>query len=347
MTDQPRTKILIADDEPISRKLLEKLLSDKVNAEFHLARDGEEAWEFMQNEFAPMVIADWMMPRMDGIELCRRLREAAFSRYIYFILVTARDDQADVVRGLEAGADDYIRKPFDPNELQSRVKAGLRLIDLEDELARKNEELKVVNLRLEELARVDALMKIGNRNSFYEAIEQLQNEALRYNRRYGLIMCDVDYFKQYNDTLGHQAGDKVLEQVARTIRENIRPSDRPFRYGGEEIVVLLPEQDLAGTVVTAERIRRAIEDEKMQHPKGASGIVTLSLGAASYHGADHPFSHWREVLEQADQALYRAKHEGRNRVCRWDPALHSMTDDAATTAASASVSADPSNTPTP
>jgi len=313
--DQNQIKILIADDDPISRKFLQKLLAEKVDADLLIACDGAEAWDMIQRQFAHIVIADWMMPGMDGIELCRKLREASFSRYVYIVLLTARDDQKDVLEGLNAGADDYVRKPFDPHELRLRINAGLRIVRLEEELARKNEQLQRLNLRLEEMARVDPLMQIGNRNSFYESIERHHNLALRYGQRYGLLMCDVDHFKLYNDTQGHQAGDKVLREVAKAIKLNIRPSDEVFRYGGEEIVVVLPEQGIEGAFSIAQRICQAVRALNILHPKGVDHMVTVSIGAATCEAGSR-CRDWKDVLEDADRALYRAKGEGRDRVCR-------------------------------
>jgi two-component system chemotaxis response regulator CheY len=307
-------KILIAEDDPISRKMLQKLLRNFWTGEVLVANDGQEAWEILQTDLAPLVIVDWMMPRMNGIELCRKIRDTRFERYVYTILLTARDDQGDVLEGLAAGADDYVRKPFNPQELQLRIKAALRVIELERELAEKNVELQGLNLRLEELARVDPLMKIANRHSFHETVERVHSQFLRYGQNYGMLMCDVDYFKQYNDTLGHQAGDDVLRKVAGAIKANIRQADEAFRYGGEEIVVLLPNQDVEGTIRTSERLCRSVFEAGIAHPRGIEGKVSISIGATAC-SRDNSAPTWNEILEQADQALYRAKQEGRNRLC--------------------------------
>lgn len=316
MTGNDQNKILIADDDLISRALLKKVLADTVEAEVLVACDGQEAWDIIQRDFTPLVIADWMMPRINGLELCRKLRQAKFDRYVYIILLTARDDQADIVEGLNAGADDYIRKPFDAHELTLRIKAGQRIIRLEEELASKNEQLLVLNVKLEELARVDVLMQIGNRNSFYESIELLHSRSKRYGHRYGLLICDVDHFKLYNDTQGHQAGDKVLFQIAQAIKNNVRSSDEVFRYGGEEIVVVLPEQDMEGTLNSAQRICSAVSSLKIAHFPTDEKVVTVSVGAATFEPGQDIGADWKQILEQADQALYRAKAEGRNRVCQ-------------------------------
>ncbi len=314
MEHSDNIKLLIAEDDPISRKFLIRLLKDIWSGKVLLAENGAEAWDIINREFASLLIIDWMMPHLTGIELCKRIRQANFDRYVYIILLTARDDQKDVLEGLEAGADDYIRKPFNPQELKLRIKCGLRIIYLENALAEKNEELITLNKKLEELARIDPLMKIGNRHSFHEAIEKLHNQFLRYGQGYGLILCDVDYFKKYNDTLGHQAGDHILTTVAQTIKHSIRESDSAFRYGGEEIVVLLPLQDLDGTITTAERLRSAVYNLNINHPHGIDNRVTISVGCTACGEGNLPQT-WREAVEQADQALYQAKEQGRNNVC--------------------------------
>jgi len=319
VTHTNKVKILIADDDPISLKLLQKTLSETVDVDVVLARNGKEAWASLHRDFAPLAIADWMMPEMDGLELCRKIRQTDFGRYVYTILLTARDDQSDIVEGLNAGADDYIRKPFDPHELQLRIKAGLRIVRLEEELAHKNGQLQFLNAKLEELARVDPVMKIGNRNSFYEAIDRLHSQSLRYGRSYGLLICDIDHFKLFNDTRGHQAGDCVLYDVAQAIRNNIRTGDEVFRYGGEELVVLLPEQTDVGAINSAQRICDAVRKLGLAHPKSDEKVVTISIGAATSNPSAHVLCDWKDILEKADQSLYRAKAEGRNRVCKHDP----------------------------
>ncbi|MFA5863295.1 MAG: diguanylate cyclase [Phycisphaerae bacterium] len=314
MTQMEDLKVLIADDDPISRKLLQKLLSSFWKGKLLVASDGQEAWEILQKDFAPLVIVDWMMPRMDGTELCRKIRQTKFDRYIYSILLTARDDQKDVLEGLEAGADDYVRKPFNSQELQLRINAALRVIQLEGALAEKNGELLKLNVKLEELARIDPLMKIANRHSFHESIERIHDQFLRYGQTYGVVMCDVDYFKQYNDTLGHQAGDHILREVGGAIKATIRQSDEAFRYGGEEIVILLPLQNFEGTVISGERLCQVIRNLSLPHPKGIDGKLSISAGVTACSQSNRA-ENWRDILEQADQALYQAKKTGRNKVC--------------------------------
>jgi two-component system cell cycle response regulator len=321
-------KILIADDDPISRKILQRLIQQTWKGELLVASDGWEAWEILQENAASLVIIDWMMPRMNGIELCRKIRSARFGSYIYTILLTARDDQNDVLEGLESGADDYVRKPFNPQELQLRIKAALRVVTLEKELAVKNTQLQSLNSKLEELARIDPLMKIANRHSFHETIERVHGQFIRYGQQYGMLMCDVDFFKQYNDTFGHQAGDEVLRNIAEIIKNVLRQADEAFRYGGEEIVVLLPAQNREGTISTGYRLCQTVFNQGLVHPKGIDEKVTISIGATACTKENAVLS-WEEILEQADQALYQAKKNGKNQICSYGvsdiiPILHRL-----------------------
>ncbi len=311
-------KMLIAEDDAIPRKFLLKMLSEFWDGPVLVAEDGLEAWELMQKDFASLLIIDWMMPGLTGIELCKKIRETDFGRYVYIILLTAKDNQQDVLEGLNAGADDYVRKPFNAQELQLRIKAGLRVINLENQLAAKNSQLKSLNEKLEELVRVDPLMQIGNRYSFYEEIKKSHYRFMRYGDSYGLYICDVDKFKQYNDTYGHQAGDQVLRAVAQCIKNNLREGDEAFRYGGEEIVVLLPLQQIEGTLASANRVCQAVADMNITHEKSSYGRVTISIGATACT-CESLHANWKEVLEEADQALYQAKESGRNQVCVYTP----------------------------
>jgi len=308
-------RILIAEDDLVTRKLLEKTLNGWGYVVLS-AENGQEAWEILQKEKIKLIIADWIMPVMDGVELCRRIRSAENSGYIYFILLTGKDKKEDIIEGLKAGADDYVTKPFDRNELQVRVRAGERIVKLEKELIEKNEMLQRLNLKLEELVRLDTVMGIGNRLSFYETIEKSHHRACRYAQGYGIIMCDIDHFKLYNDTYGHLAGDNILRIIANSIRRSIRMSDDVFRYGGEEIVIILPEQDSDSTIVVAEKIREGIEALGIEHKGTERGILTISCGVASFD-MDTLDNKWEIILDHADKALYMAKSSGRNKVCSY------------------------------
>jgi len=192
------------------------------------------------------------------------------------------------------------------------------MVLLEETLAEKNNELLKFNQKLEELARIDSLMKIANRHSFHETVERMHDQFMRYGQGYGLLMCDVDFFKHYNDTFGHQAGDHALREVAGAIKIAIRQSDEAFRYGGEEIVVLLPAQDIEGAVTAGQRLCQQVSDLNLPHPKGVGGKVSISVGATACSGSNSAPS-WKDLLEQADQALYQAKKTGRNRLVSFQP----------------------------
>lgn len=298
-------RILIAEDEIVSRRLLAAALT-KMGHEVVAAANGAEAWEVLQGEDIGLVIADWMMPEVDGLELVRRIRTRGDAPYTYVILLTSRSDMSDLVAGMEAGADDYIRKPFHRDELMVRIKAGQRVITLERELALKNK-------RLDELAKIDGLTGLYNRRSFDEDLANRHDQSRRFAHAYSLAMIDIDHFKAYNDLFGHEAGDNALRTVARALRESTRAIDRVYRYGGEEFVVLLLETRLEGALVLGERLRQGIEDLSLPHPGNPpAGVVTISIGVATYYPSEG--SSPEEILRSADQALYQAKEEGRNRL---------------------------------
>lgn len=305
-------RILVVEDDPVSRKLLQKTL-EGWGYEIITAENGQKALDIIMNENLKLVVADWMMPVMDGLTLCRMIRTSGHAGYIYFIMLTGKDKKEDIIDGLKAGVDDYVVKPFDRSELQVRVRAGERILTLEKELTEKNESLQRLNLKLEELVRMDTLMGIGNRLSFYESIEKIHHRGCRYAQGYGIIMCDIDHFKSYNDTYGHLAGDNVLRRVADSIKSSLRISDEVFRYGGEEIVVILPDQDVESTLKVAEKVRASIEALGIEN-KGVNGIVTISCGISAFD-VDAPDNRWDDILDRADKALYRAKSAGRNRSC--------------------------------
>jgi two-component system cell cycle response regulator len=219
-------KILIAEDDPVSRRLLEVFLG-KWGYDVVVTSDGNEAWEMLQGQDVPnLVISDWMMPQIDGLELCRRICAMERPDYTYFIILTAKGGKHDVVQGLEAGADDYLVKPFDQNELKYRVKIGERIITLEH--------------RIRQLAATDPLTGILNRRAFIERMEDEINRAYRQAAPLCLLLADIDYFKHINDSYGHQIGDLVLQRFADTLSSASRRYDFVGRYGGEEFVVCLP-----------------------------------------------------------------------------------------------------------
>lgn len=295
-------RILIAEDETISRKILGAALT-RMGHEVVSTVNGRIAWEELQKEEFRIVIADWEMPEMDGLDLVKKIRSELRGRYIYIILLTSRAEKEDIVVGLDAGADDYLTKPFDPQELKVRLKAGQRIIDLENKLA--------------EQSRTDQLTGISNRRAFEERQSWLCEQAGRYGRHFGVVMIDIDYFKKYNDSLGHEAGDNALRAVAQILAKAVRKADQAFRYGGEEFVCLLPETPGPGSINVAERLRQAVEDAKIPHPMNPVGVVTISVGVATY--SPELKIPPEQLLGCADRALYEAKATGRNKVMAFDP----------------------------
>lgn len=292
--------ILIAEDDPVTRRLLEAFLK-KWGYEVQVAADGKEAWEALQRHPRPnLVVSDWMMPGMDGVELCRKVRSIQDSGYIYFIILTSKGRKEDVIGGLEAGADDYLVKPFDKEELKYRVGIGERIIDLEQRILR--------------LASTDALTGVLNRRALMERMEIEIGRSNREKTAISIIMADIDHFKLINDAHGHQAGDAVLQRFTEELNKSCRAYDFVGRYGGEEFVVCLPGATLAQAAVAAERMRRAVEEMRGMEPDLSGAIhITASFGVASSEAAHGEGID--SLIKRADKAMYRAKEEGRNRVC--------------------------------
>jgi len=293
-------KILIAEDDTISRRLLESFLR-KWDYDVLVASDGAEAWEAMHEPEAPnLVISDWMMPNMDGLELCGNIRAMEKSGYTYFIILTAKGRKEDVIEGLEAGADDFLIKPFDQEELKYRVKIGERIIRLEH--------------RILELASTDALTGVLNRRAFIERTEMEIHRLQRASRPLSLILADIDYFKKVNDNYGHQLGDLVLQRFSEELSESVRPYDFVGRYGGEEFVICLPDANGLQSRTIAERMRKKVEEIKIIPPDDPqSSNITASFGVASYRLESE--DSLDSLTGRADEAMYRAKRGGRNRVC--------------------------------
>ena len=306
-------KILIAEDDAISRTILRRAV-EKIGHECLAASEGEEAWGlYKENPDLDVIISDWMMPGMDGLELCRRVRDDRRNTYTYFIFLTALGDREHLLQGLEAGADDYLSKPLDRDELGMRLTSALRVTELHRRLAVQNEELEKLNRMLFEQSRQDPLTSLGNRLRLREDLQVLQSRAERYGHSYTIVLCDVDFFKAYNDRYGHLAGDDVLRRVAATISSGLRTGDTAYRYGGEEFLVVLPEQDAEAAAAITDRLRQAVEDLGIPHADGTpSGVVTISVGVAVSTGSGDTDG----LLKAADRALYAAKEAGRNRVSR-------------------------------
>jgi two-component system cell cycle response regulator len=306
-------RVLIAEDDAVSRTILKKAV-EKFGHECLTAEDGEEAWELFQNiSEVDVVISDWMMPGLDGLELCRRVRAINNGWYTFFVFLTALGDKQHLLEGMQAGADDYLAKPFDREQLQVRLIAASRVNSLHRQLNEQNAELEKLNRELFAASRRDPLTRLGNRLRLREDLETLNARVERHGHSYCAMLCDIDFFKKYNDTYGHLAGDEVLEKVAGVISGNLRRGDMAYRYGGEEFLILLPEQTLELARAAAERLRHRVEALAIPHEaKTQPGIVTISVGLTALSpGERKPVE---ELLKEADVALYSAKMAGRNRV---------------------------------
>jgi two-component system chemotaxis response regulator CheY len=305
-------RILIADDEPTTLLVLETALQE-LGHDCLTAADGLEAWSLLQTSAVDVIISDWVMPGMDGVELCRRLREQPRAEYGYFIFLTGNTDKHHVLAGIEAGADDYLPKPLDLDELRLRLRVAARVTTLHADLTANRRDLERLNLELAEQGRTDPLTQLGNRLRLEEDLQELAARAHRYGQRYCVAICDIDFFKTYNDAKGHVAGDAVLRAVARALKQTTRRGDGVYRYGGEEFLLILPEQTLGSAARAVERVRMAVESLDIEFDAdGASRVITLSAGVAELAAGD--WACVTQSLEQADAALYRAKQAGRNNV---------------------------------
>jgi len=301
--DLASMKVLIADDSATSRAMLRTAVSSW-GYEVVLADHGGQAWEILaQPDPPPMAILDWVMPHMTGPEVCRKVREMRREPYTYILLLTSKNTKGETVEGLEAGADDYIVKPFDQHELQVRLRVGKRIVDLQMDLLQAREELR-------DRANKDLLTMLPNRSAISTALEQELSRCHRDHRTVGIILLDIDHFKKINDTYGHFAGDAVLREAAARLRGNMRPYDQVGRYGGEEFLVILPNCDLEQAAQLAERMRQRLQTSTMI-VDGIEMRVSASFGVTVSDGSERRLEAFVRV---ADEALYRAKASGRNCV---------------------------------
>jgi len=296
-------RVLIADDSATSRAMLRTALSNW-GYEVVLAEHGAQAWDILaQPDAPPMAILDWVMPHMTGPEVCRKVRETRREPYTYILLLTSKNTKGETVEGLEAGADDYIVKPFDQHELQVRLRVGKRIVDLQMDLLQAREELR-------DRANKDLLTMLPNRPAIAAALEQELSRCHRDRRTVGIILLDIDHFKRINDTYGHFAGDAVLRESAARLRGNMRTYDQVGRYGGEEFLVVLPNCDLEQATQQAERMRQRLNNSTMI-VDGVEMRVSASFGVTVSDGSDRSPD---ALVRVADEALYRAKAGGRNCV---------------------------------
>ena len=305
-------KILIADDESVSRRMLQGLLT-KWGYEVVAAEDGKVAWERLNSADAPRIaLLDWMMPERNGVDVCRDLRSQRPEPYTYILLLTAKDAKESVVEGLESGADDYLTKPFHPQELKARLRVGIRLLELEDTLVQAREAMRFK-------ATHDALTGVWNRGTILETLERETLRSRREGTSLGVIIGDLDHFKLVNDTYGHLIGDWVLRETVTRMQACVRPYDAVGRFGGEEFLILLPGCDSAAAAERTDQIRAAIAHPPMETDSGPLKI-TMSLGGVAT--GNWPDETPNQLLQMADAALYRAKEEGRNRVVMAAEAEH-------------------------
>jgi two-component system, cell cycle response regulator len=303
-------RILIAEDDTASRLILEAALAG-LGHEVIAATDGEQAWQLFQSEKVEAIISDREMPGLNGVDLCRRIRGSDGGKYIYFIFLTSISERGGVAEAIRLGADDYLLKPLNRHELEARLMVASRITELYRELTNQQVELERLNSQLFRQARIDGLTQVGNRLKMREDLDIIFARVAEQGETFCAVMCDVDYFKLYNDEYGHLQGDEVLRKVASTLVQGCRPNDEVYRYGGEEFFLVMPAQSVETACAVAERHRARIEQLAIPNIASPGTIVTISAGVAAMTTTRPSIKEW---LEDADGALYRAKQLGRNRV---------------------------------
>lgn len=298
-------QILVVEDSPVYRQLLTSHLQDW-GLPFTIAKGGAEAWAILQRPDCPkLVLLDWVLPDIDGVELCRRIRETnAANSYSYVILLTGKDGKKDMLEAMQAGADDYLVKPFDQLELKARLLVGQRIIKLNEELVAARESMRYAATR-------DSLTGLLNRGETLDFLSRESERARRGGKPLSVILADVDHFKKVNDTLGHLYGDEALKEVARRFRSKLRVYDGVGRYGGEEFLMILTDCDLMTVLIRADDLRLSVAGKPIVSTR-ASSTITVSMGVGV--STDHADGDIDALLNQADRGLYAAKQRGRNRV---------------------------------
>lgn len=291
-------RILIADDDPFTSKLMSKVVKN-LGYDCIITHRAEDALSLLLSDNAPkMALIDWVMPEMTGVELCKKVREDKNSAYKYLILVTSKDLKEDIIKGMEAGADDYVTKPFLSQELAVRINAGKRILDLQDQLTY--------------LATHDVLTGILNRRAILKKLKQEMSRSKRTSSPVGIVMADLDHFKNVNDTYGHLAGDKVLIESSKILKNSLREYDEIGRYGGEEFVMILPGADIEQTTTIANRMCESLANSNISF-NNQELKITSSFGVFAIN-SDNDIAKIDEYFKIVDKALYEAKDEGRNRV---------------------------------
>ncbi len=297
-------RILIADDELMSRKLLQKTL-ERAGYEVTAVENGRLAADQLCPANAPrLALLDWVMPELDGPGVCREVRKRKEQSYVYMILLTSKESKEDVVAGLESGADDYLTKPFDPEELKARLRTGLRILDLEDRLVQAREAMRFQ-------ATHDGLTGLWNRSMIMDLLGRELARSRREQVSTSILMCDLDHFKKVNDTYGHLSGDDVLKETSKRLLASVRSYDFVGRYGGEEFLVVLNNCNPAFALARAEEIRKSISQRLVPT---TSGLVPLTMSLGLLISQEWGCQPVEELLREADGALYAAKAAGRNCV---------------------------------
>ena len=307
ITAESPPAILLAEDDPVTRMLMTRFLK-KAGYEVDAVGDGAEAFEKMTKRYYPILITDWEMPGMDGVALCKAIRNIQLDGYVYALLLTARDAKEHIIAGLEAGADDYLIKPVYEPELIARLNAGRRILALEHSLRAANEQNRVLSI-------TDALTGAFNRRYLMDQLPRELERCRRYAYPLSVIMCDIDHFKRINDERGHAAGDDVLQQFAVRIQKSIRGhSDWIARYGGEEFLLVLPETEFTGGVLVAEKVRNILKAMPFTTRAGDTQ-VTASFGVSATGSVGPDLDLKVEgLIKVADQCLYASKQGGRDRT---------------------------------
>lgn len=314
-------KIMIVDDVPTNIKVLGELLKDKY--EVLVANNGNKAIQVASAKLPDLILMDVIMPEMDGITACHLLRKQPETSEIPIIFITAKNETDDMVNGFEAGGVDYITKPFNPAELNARIKTHLdlkksreelrtiamQLKTLNDELAEKNVQLNNAIENLHKAAMTDPLTGLGNRRFITEKVNEEISRCRRVAMTFSLMIADIDYFKKINDTYGHECGDYVLQSVANALKNGIRNIDDVARWGGEEFLFLLPDTNADGAIIVGERLRQAIEQLPLIY-QDQSITVTMTFGVSEYDQSGS----MDQTVKTADHALYTGKETGKNRV---------------------------------
>ena len=306
-------KTLVIEDSTSSLKLLCSYI-EKIGISTIPAENGATGIDLFLSEHPDLILLDIILPDLDGYEVARQIRLLEPpGEWTPIIFLSSMNKDKDIEMGIAAGGDDYLLKPISEVVLAAKIRAMQRIIQMRYSLLVLTRKLDTANQELKRLTSLDGLTGIANRRHFDETLGREWRRSMRQGAEFSILMCDVDLFKAYNDTLGHQAGDECLRQVAQSLAEAMdRGGDLVARYGGEEFAVILPETSLAGGMIVAERMRQAVEALNIDHPTSANGKVTISIGLAS--GIAMPETDPAKLVKTADRALYHAKHEGRNRI---------------------------------